>query len=497
MTVTERLTTGVRSSALGRSLSPRSIWDEWRQLGPVEKLTTGVLVTLPFTQALTLDVGFPLKIYEVMLAASLALLLWKGTWRSLQWRLNRLSVICLLAFAAISLLSLITNAIAGSAPPVGDIYRFGPFIDGLTQVVYLLLAYTALVLVIHLGVVRPAVTIRAWLLGTTLASLYSLYHGFGAMIGTTFPLLPGASGQEGYFADVSIIRSGTFLEGNFLALYLATSLAVALLAGRFLVAILASVAILTTLSTITVLAVPVMWMMMGLTELVSRRRAASAAVATATLAAIMVAMPLSYYEAVVFSKFGIEIGGADSQSDQKQGTTTGAGGGRETPTHAEKEEERLFEARSSSERRATAVAAFEIFRDNPVLGVGPAQFGVWFQRYRPDFLFPGFLPPGNRYIPNNVYLQILSEQGILGLLALAVFAGGIFITAVRRHPLGTWPILITSFLLIFVALNAYPTFLLIFLWAWLGIAIGVENWRADEGAPAPPDRVGPSPTVSA
>ena len=90
-------------------------------------------------------------------------------------------------------------------------------------------------------------------------------------------------------------------------------------------------------------------------------------------------------------------------------------------------------------RMTVMLAAVRVFRDHPVLGVGPGQFAPFYsQEYgrNPDIKFRD-LPPG-AWRAHSLYLEIAAETGLLGL---SVFVGIVILLlhrlwAMRRRWLG-------------------------------------------------------------
>jgi hypothetical protein len=90
---------------------------------------------------------------------------------------------------------------------------------------------------------------------------------------------------------------------------------------------------------------------------------------------------------------------AELESSFTQGTSEGTGG----------------------ERWVMWTAAFRVFLQHPVFGVGPSNWGV----FASEFFHPGDLPdpfalnPGRLYGRNthNYHVQVLAEQGVVGMLA--------------------------------------------------------------------------------
>lgn len=74
-----------------------------------------------------------------------------------------------------------------------------------------------------------------------------------------------------------------------------------------------------------------------------------------------------------------------------------------------------------------------IFRHHPVTGVGLGNFEV----VEPSYLgTPGITDTGSVFAPHDLYLQIASEQGLIGLGAWLLFYGGAIVIATRAYILG-------------------------------------------------------------
>ena len=79
---------------------------------------------------------------------------------------------------------------------------------------------------------------------------------------------------------------------------------------------------------------------------------------------------------------------------------------------------------SFAERKLYALAAWAMFLDYPVLGVGAGNYTVHFDRYadKVGFSARDYEQPGEVHYPHNLYLEIAAEEGLVGL---TVFAGAI------------------------------------------------------------------------
>ncbi|MFF0866344.1 O-antigen ligase family protein [Nonomuraea sp. NPDC003560] len=96
--------------------------------------------------------------------------------------------------------------------------------------------------------------------------------------------------------------------------------------------------------------------------------------------------------------------------------------------------------RSVADRYQLWQAAAGMWRDHPVTGVGPKGFAAWRDTYAPLALSSGsdVEDPAGGYrrqpllSPHNMYLLVLSEQGLLGLAAFALLVGGALVRALTR-----------------------------------------------------------------
>lgn len=192
--------------------------------GLLRAVTIVTLVTLPFMTALTVNVGFPLKIYEVALLAAMVLVPLSG-----RLSLPRQAVTgAVLTAVWMGLAGLIlwyrlldplpTAAVTGLAS------RFGPIGDGVTKFIYLLLDLFAFILFARFAARDEKGFLKYWLIGAVIAATYSYYLFCMNFAGIAKPpLLPGANTAQALVAGRLFIRCATFREGNEAGLYFAIS----------------------------------------------------------------------------------------------------------------------------------------------------------------------------------------------------------------------------------------------------------------------------------
>lgn len=74
------------------------------------------------------------------------------------------------------------------------------------------------------------------------------------------------------------------------------------------------------------------------------------------------------------------------------------------------------------------LSAWEMFLDKPFLGHGPHTFVLFYNSYLQELSIPSWLFVDRHVVPwpHNLYLEVLAEQGIIGIAALvSLFAGGL------------------------------------------------------------------------
>jgi O-antigen ligase len=396
------------------------------------------IATLPFTYALTVNLSFPLKIYEVVLFTvlvtyllDLRLPLAPGSFvpvRRLAW-----------FTVAAAVLTLVRFAIPAEGSSVGDFgVRFGPVGDAVAKLLYLTLGVLSFVLFTRSAYEDESRFLRAWRIGAIMAGGYSLYLFISGLLGLEPLLLPGIKDPR-YFtiAGHTFIRSGTFQEGNFLALFLLVSVGIALYEGRRLLALLLSLTVLLTVSTVNVLGLALLWVMVWFREhsgmSVSRRMLYIAAGVIVMVAVGVALWQAGYLQAVVLGKLGGD------------------------------------ELGSRVKRIAFAIAGLGMFADHPLVGVGISQFGYFYNSYQPLGVLG--IAETVKLIPNNIYIELLSELGILGFLLFASFLVAVY---VRLRSPQLAPLRLTFITMLFVW-NAFPTYTVMFLWAFFGLAVGASS----------------------
>ena len=398
------------------------------------------VASLPFTQAMTLDVGFPLKLYEMLLVIAIAVLLVRPR-RVAAGRHLKQAVACSVGLVIASVAGLPLALTDPWRPAAPELYRYGSAFDALLQLGYLVFAIVTMFLVAELVRRRTRDVLTWWVRGGLVAAAYALTVNVQSFVGLDPLLLPAASTQVAQVGSLTVHRAGTFLEGIFFGLYLLVSVLIALSLRRRAAAAFLTAALLLSLSSLSIVGVALVWLVVIVRDLSTGRTALAAGLTVAPLLAVALLLPRDYYYGVLLEKLT-------------------------SPT-----------SQSSIERRALATAALDMAFDHPVAGVGLAQYGLWFPTYRPAVVPPDFLPPGRRYIANNVYAQVAAEQGVLGLLSLF----GLLLVVLRATFRTRSVLLSVGLLAVLTCLNAFPSLTVAFVWAFFGVLLGCS---ADLGAQA-------------
>lgn len=382
-------------------------------------------IFLPFTKALTIEVGFPLKAYELLFSASAA------TFVLSRERIHFSAVSHLLWPLALFWLVAVASFFASAYAEVGYLgpdFRGGAVLDGMSRVAYLLLNLSIFAIIVSRPPLQamPLLTL-CWLVGSALSALYLVYCAISFLVFGDAALLPGLERhQMGSVGPIAVSRSGTFEEGNFGGLYFLLSLVLALYTRRFLFAGLAFVGLLLTLSTSAYFAFIAL---LGSYYLLSRRR--------------LVAV-IPYFVATCITAFGLFAFFAEQGKFETTGSASGA------------------------VRFNEAMTGINMWQTSPVYGVGLGQYGFNYFRHVWDMSLAGAVV-SERRIASNVYVEILAELGLLGLLAIGVFWVRWIRSVGTRRPNSN--LIYASAIAMMVAFLAYPTFNIAFLWAYVGIAL--------------------------
>jgi O-antigen ligase len=389
----------------------------------------GVL-SLPFTGALVLNVGFPLKIYELLFPIAAAI--WLLDKKTLKVSLSKGLYYSIASFLFVCLYSTILACLEdGGVGQTG--YRGGRVVDGILRMCYLMFNATTLVLLFNTTALYPKHVLQAWTVGLYLTLAYQVFSTFAFVLFGRSILLPGMVDlQIGQFLGIDIPRSGTFVEGNFAGLYYLLSITIADLRRRNLDLGLAVVGLFFTLSTSALI---------GLVFLLAIRGVLKRGnIWSKTFLVVALAAASQW----IFSVFDL---GAKFSLDSVS---------------------------SSSERLNTIMSGYNMFLERPLLGFGLGGYGFVYWIFEWDSRMLAVLSD-SRQIANNIYVELIAETGILGLLSFGAFY---YCYIVNLNSKYAFRLLLPTSIAILVVFMAYPTFNITFVWAFWGISLGISKCNA-------------------
>ncbi len=416
-----------------------------------------ILLALPFTNSVTLPVGFPLKAYEGVGFLALFLVLTSSGAISLG-RNQRFPLLWGIFFFG----SLVASGWGINELLVSDLTmlewahgRYNPLINTLFHFTYLGFDIGLLVLFLHAlntGLLSLLDFCRFWLYGALISVIYAvalnlvLVAGFPASL-----LLRWDKVQYMDVLGVSMARTGPFEEGNYFGLYLLVSTVIALWAGRhwstrffrLMLPVLMAGAVITAspAALLGVMVVIFVAVISGGVAPVVRYLAATGGVVV-----MGILIQTGLFKTLVLDKFSLLFVGGVTDTQNV----------------------------SLIQRLNESYHAWQMFLDHP-LGVGMGNFGYFFGRY-PD-LYTWLVTDFNNFKPiaNNVYLEVLSEHGLFMFL-LFLF---VLYLMIRRLVRAREFMVAAGMLLLCVYFVAFPTFRLSLIWVFWAWVIFIGSDQTD------------------
>jgi len=335
-----------------------------------------VVGTLPLTYAMTLRIVFPIKIYELVLCICGALMLWEGR-IVLAPGLARFAR-PILAFLAWSVLVLAFRLAVplDSFTTDGFDARLGPVGDAVVKIAYWLLALFAFALVATAAYEDARRVGRWWCIGAIVSAVYGWLLSLSSVFNLPAPLLPGmVKPQIINIAGRELFRGGTFEEGNYFAMYLLTSLAVALWMRWRWTAVFLATTVFITFSTANVIALALFGAIYTLGVGAQNRDPRGTVYAIALFAAgatlvTSILLATGYVSEFFIAKLSTEEFG------------------------------------SKLDRLDLAVAGLRMSLEHPVMGVGLSHYGFNYRPYQLTDFFDRFRPV--KPIANNPWVELLA-----------------------------------------------------------------------------------------
>ncbi|MEG3656115.1 O-antigen ligase family protein [Arenibacter palladensis] len=244
---------------------------------------------------------------------------------------------------------------------------------------------------------------------------------------------------------MGIVRTGTFKEGNFFGLFLLLSGTIALLLKKNRTAIFLLLSILTTFSTISIVSA-LLFLFFYFKSVIFRKK---------VLKIILLIFPFILIATFAFSKTEFYQKYVYAKIFTPVSTLTQSN-------------------MSKVDRYLTGHIAYKAGLNNPVLGVGPYNYGLHYDQYNninkivknhSDWSREYFKRNNLRAIPNNVYMEVWAEYGMIGFLFFIMFLAITLWNSIKLKN----TILTGGLLAMYLSLNAFPSFIMLFLWVYLAI----------------------------
>lgn len=397
-------------------------------------------IFLAFSYALTFKLGFPLKISEIALGIILILFLIKKRFRL--YALNLLPNKILLAFITLTAVSTIINLFWNYDYDLKQFdSRFGYKIDSILKMFYVVLAYFAFLLSTNALSINKRKYLDLFLIGAVVAAVYGWYLFLSSLAGLPYLILPGMDTplQTFYLFGQGVVRNGTFLEGNYMGLFLLISGIVAIYHQKTKLAVFLLLSIVTTVST---MAISCLILFLGLhffKKYFTKKHLPK-------LIFIFVA------GLITLSLLSINQTFRDIVIDKLTGST-----------------EKLSNASfSKADRLNSTYAALNMGLSNPFIGVGISNYALHYERYNTD---RRFADRDFKVIPNNVYTEIFAELGIFSFILFLCFIASLFKIASNDQT----GVLRNGLIVLSIYLLTFPTFTLLFIWFYFGLIASVKN----------------------
>lgn len=403
------------------------------------------LVFLPFTKALTLNLGFPLKISELIMGLLIIILAIKSLLRPS----SKLGPFASMDMALILFLIWVTGSFLVNLFWSYDYElktipsRIGSLkLDSLLRLIYIYICASAYFIsksFFH----KDSQILSFWLVGAIIASIYSWYLFLSSSFGLPYIKLIGMDEIPQNIRGV--IRCGTFKEGNFFGLYLILSAVISFYLKKRKTGIFLMLTTITTLSTITFISVFVfLAYLIGKSFLTKKK-----------LKYVLISLPFIAVFTILFVQSSFYEDRIHAKLNQ----------------HPSELSRSNF---SKVDRVLSSRIAFKQGLNNPVFGVGPYNYGLHYDRYNDfetyiknnnEWSLQFFKRHDKRAIPNNVYLEIWSEYGILGFLLFLFFLLLILNKAFKSKN----NIISGGVIALMLSFNAFPSFIMLFIWVFLAL----------------------------
>lgn len=406
------------------------------------------MLSLPFTQALTLNIGFPLKMSELLLFVLLFLYLYVG-------KASKTLVRVLVQYKSLSFLLvwvflsfLINSYWHYDYPPKTFPFRISALGDSFLRICYIVLNISAFFVSVIILIKHPKSVLKFWVIGAVLASVYAWYIFTSSALNLPYIKL---FGMEEVPQNINgLVRCGTFKEGNFFGLYLILSAVIAFYLNKVKTGVFLLITIITTFSSISVVSAVVLIVFVFRRLFLKKKVLIPCLVALPLIImSIIYVIDTPYFQKNIYAKL-MEPSNVLSTANF-----------------------------SKVDRTLTARIGFFQGVNNPFFGVGPYNYGLHYDHYNDFKTFItnnndwslGFFPrPDRRRIPNNVYVEVFAEYGLLGFLFFLAFLLKVLIIAFKNRN----DFITGGVIAVIISFNAFPSFIMLFVWTFFALPVAIN-----------------------
>lgn len=396
------------------------------------------ILTLPFQQAFTLDVGFPLKACEVLGGLGVLLSIIGRRWPRrdslMVWLVASLAIIVLLS-SAINIFDL-PFGLADAAYPNGV---------GFDLIQYTAYAVLALAFCIFLSTVDSKHLLWALAWAVRLTAIYALIQILMWSLDSDLLSYVNARTQIGTQYGIGLPRNGPMREGNYLGMFSVVSFFLMVFRRDTVGAVIALLLVGYTQSTGAMAALLVGLVLSVILRPSLRKMLILVGIAVVTAALAFAIPALNRLVRGQLTKLGlIENQFGDSYTY------------------------------SLRHRTAQSDTAFAIGWDHPFIGVGQGRYAHYFDAYVDREGLPSnFGQNWTHPIANNVYAQISAETGLVALLVFIAILGSVLWTA-RRYSME----LVGAVGALATTLIAFPAWTSLLMWGIIGVLLAsISNER--------------------
>lgn len=387
------------------------------------------VICIPFQQALTLDIGFPLKASELLVAAGIIAFVVERKGRLVDYRPTWL----IFSIGVMVLLSSVFVAITTDGSISNSAYPHGLLFDLVQYTVYAIMALMTAIAITAVLTPRDVAIGIGW--AVRLAAVYVVIQLIAWGAGSSVVDAINGNFQIGSQYGVQLPRNGPFREGNYLGFFAATSLFFAARSRDILGVILAALLVLFSQSTGAMVGVALAIIAMIILRPTVRKLIVTA---VATVVITLFAFFVPVLNRLVVGQL-TKLGLVENQLGAAYGYSLRA-------------------------RTVNAETGFRMGIYNSVFGVGQGRYEYHYDEYIDRSGLPdNFGVNTVRQIANNAYAQIASETGLIALLIFFIMLVTILVK-VRRDS-GALVAVVVS---LSVGLFAFPAWTNLTAWVVIG-----------------------------